>query len=82
MSDKNQGFAFEKSLSDLESLVQKMESGDLTLEQSLRAFEKGVKLTRDCQQALTQAEQTVQQLLEHNGQLETRPFDLSEGEGE
>lgn len=80
MPEKNQGFAFEKSLSELESLVQQMESGDLTLEQSLKAFEKGVKLTRECQQALTQAEQTVQQLLDNNGQLDTQPFEPSEGE--
>lgn len=80
MPENNQGFAFEKSLSELESLVQKMESGDLTLEQSLKAFEQGVKLTRECQQALAQAEQTVQQLLENNGQLETRPFEQPQGE--
>ena len=55
-----------------------MESGDLTLEQSLKAFEQGVKLTRECQQALAQAEQTVQQLLENNGKLETSPFEQPE----
>lgn len=83
MPEKNQGFAFEKSLSELESLVQQMESGDLTLEQSLKAFEKGVRLTRECQQALTEAEQTVQQLLDNNGQQETRPFEpLEGGEGQ
>ncbi|MGI9275786.1 MAG: exodeoxyribonuclease VII small subunit [Endozoicomonas sp.] len=80
MPEKKAGFAFEKSLSELETLVQKMESGEMTLEQSLKAFEKGVKLTRDCQQALSQAEQKVQQLLENNGQLEFHPFDESEGD--
>ena len=80
MPEQNQSFAFEKSLSELESLVQKMESGDLSLEQALKAFGQGVKLTRECQQALAQAEQTVQQLLENSGQLETKPFEQLEGE--
>ncbi|KEQ16887.1 exodeoxyribonuclease VII small subunit [Endozoicomonas numazuensis] len=80
MPEKKQGFAFEQSLSDLDTLVQKLESGDMSLEESLKAFEQGVKLTRECQKALTEAEQRVQQLLENQGQLETRPFDPTEGE--
>ncbi len=78
MPTKKQGFAFEQSLSELDELVKKMESGDLSLEDSLKAFEQGVKLTRDCQKALTEAEQKVQLLMENNGQLETRPFDQAE----
>ncbi len=66
---------FEQSLSELQTLVERLESGDLSLEQSLTAFEQGVALTRDCQQALTQAEQKVQQLIEQNGALSTTPFD-------
>ncbi|WP_062267864.1 exodeoxyribonuclease VII small subunit [Endozoicomonas arenosclerae] len=80
MPEKKQGFAFEQSLSELDALVQKMESGDMSLEDSLKAFEQGVKLTRECQKALTEAEQRVQQLLENQGQLETRPFESTEGE--
>ncbi|MGI9282878.1 MAG: exodeoxyribonuclease VII small subunit [Endozoicomonas sp.] len=80
MPEKKQGFAFEQSLTELDALVQQMESGDMSLEESLKAFEKGVKLTRECQKALTEAEQRVQQLLENQGQLETRPFDQTEGE--
>ena len=53
---------FEKSLGELEQLVEKMEAGDLTLEQSLEAFERGVKLTRACQQALRNAELKVKAL--------------------
>ena len=75
MSGNKKGFEFEHSLAELESLVQKMESGDMTLEQSLKAFEEGVKLTRDCQKALTEAEQKVQLLLEKNGELKTEPFE-------
>ena len=74
MSENNKGFEFEHSLAELEVLVQKMESGDMSLEQSLKAFEQGIKLTRDCQKALTEAEQKVQLLLEKNGELTTEPF--------
>ena len=50
---------FEKSLKQLESLVEKLEKGDLSLEDSLKNFEQGVKLTRDCRQALQNAEQKI-----------------------
>ncbi|EDM46908.1 exodeoxyribonuclease VII small subunit [Marinobacter algicola] len=66
---------FEKSLDELEKLVHDLEQGELSLEQSLTAFERGVKLTRECQQALKTAEQRVEQLVESSdGTLETRPF--------
>jgi exodeoxyribonuclease VII small subunit len=66
---------FEKSLDELEKLVNDLERGELSLEQSLTAFERGVKLTRECQQALKTAEQRVDQLVENSdGTLETRPF--------
>lgn len=66
---------FEKSLDELETLVRNLEQGELSLEQSLTAFERGVKLTRACQQALKSAEQRVEQLVQSdNGALETRPF--------
>ena len=63
---------FEKSLADLEALVNAMEKGNLSLEDSLKAFEEGVKLSRDCQQALKDAEQKVEILLGKDGQ--TQPF--------
>ena len=50
---------FEKSLKQLESLVDKLEKGDLSLEDSLKNFEDGVKLTRECRQALQTAEQKI-----------------------
>ena len=53
----------EKSLEELEALVVRLESGDLPLEQALKEFERGVKLTRQCQAALTEAEQKVEILL-------------------
>ncbi|MGB1272024.1 MAG: exodeoxyribonuclease VII small subunit [Endozoicomonas sp.] len=80
MPEKKEGFAFEQSLADLESLVKQMESGDMSLEQSLKAFERGIRLTRDCQKALTEAEQKVQILLEKNGALTSQPFTAPDGE--
>jgi len=73
---------FEKSLKELESLVEKMESGDLSLEASLKAFENGIKLTRECQTALDSAEQKVEQLLEENDELTSEPFNLDASEDE
>ncbi len=63
---------FEKSLSDLEGIVERLERGDLPLDESLKAFERGVELTRHCQVALKQAEQKVEILLRKSGQPE--PF--------
>jgi len=57
---------FETALSELESLVERMEAGELSLEESLNAFERGVKLTRHCQNALTNAELKVKVLTEQN----------------
>lgn len=66
---------FEGALKELESLVERMEQGDLSLEESLKYFERGIELTRACQQALKQAEQKIQILTEKNGQPEISPFD-------
>jgi exodeoxyribonuclease VII small subunit len=66
---------FEASLGQLEELVEQMEEGELSLEDSLKAFEQGVKLTRDCQQALKEAEQKIQLLIEQNGELVASPFE-------
>ena len=70
------GFNFENALQTLEELVSSMEQGELSLEESLQAFEKGIKLTRECQRALKQAEHKVQVLLNEQG--ETEDLDLSE----
>jgi len=67
-------YPFEESLAKLEALVEKMESGDLSLEDSLSTFEEGIKLTRSCQDALKQAEQKVQLLMEKNGEVSAEPF--------
>ncbi len=66
---------FETALAELEALVEKMEQGDLTLDESLKQFERGVQLTRSCQQALQEAEQKVQILLEKGGQQTLEPLE-------
>ena len=74
-SDELTDVSFEDALAELEGLVEKMETGDLSLEESLAAFERGVKLTRRCQSALKAAELKVKVLTE-SGELE----DLDIGE--
>jgi exodeoxyribonuclease VII small subunit len=66
---------FEAALEELEALVARMEEGDLPLEEALRQFERGIRLTRDCQRALREAEQKVDLLMEKAGDPETTPFD-------
>ena len=57
------GIDLEKSLADLEAIVEQLESGELPLEKSLKEFERGVRLSRECQGALQDAEQRVQVLM-------------------
>ncbi|MBL4819498.1 MAG: exodeoxyribonuclease VII small subunit [Gammaproteobacteria bacterium] len=71
-------FDFEAALENLEALVTAMEDGELSLEDSLKAFEKGIKLTRECQTALKNAEQKVQMLVSENGDTELVDFEDSE----
>jgi len=60
----------EESIKALEALVEKLEGGDLPLEKALAEFERGVKLTRRCQAALTEAEQRIEILLSPDGDAE------------
>jgi exodeoxyribonuclease VII small subunit len=66
---------FEKSLNELEQIVQQMERGELGLEDSLKQFEQGVKLAKSCQNALSSAELKVNELIEKNGLQQTIPFE-------
>lgn len=75
MARKKTAIDFEKSLQTLEELVESMESGDMTLEKSLEAFEQGIKLTKECQQALKEAEQKVEILMSQQGEDSLQPFD-------
>ena len=63
MATRKNAIDFEKALNELESLVTLIEKGDISLEESLKTFEQGIKLSRQCQEALTSAEQRVQVLL-------------------
>jgi len=67
-------FNLEKSLADLEELVEELESGDLPLEKAMKKFEEGIKLTRGCQTALKEAEQKVEILLQNAGSEELDDF--------
>ena len=78
MAGKKKAVDFEQSLTALEALVNKMEQGDLTLEQSLEAFSTGIKLTRECQVRLAEAEQKVTLLQEQQGKIHLNDFDVSE----
>jgi len=67
---------FEKSLTELEELVEKLEGGDLPLDEALKTFERGISLTRDCQSALEAAQARVDVLLKReDGSSELAPFD-------
>ena len=68
----------EKSLADLEELVEELESGDLPLETAMKKFEEGIKLTRGCQTALKEAEQKVEILLKNNGAEKLEDFEVDD----
>jgi exodeoxyribonuclease VII small subunit len=72
--DKGLG-RLEKSIEELEALVERLETGELPLEQALKEFERGVKLTRHCQAALKEAEQKVEILLKKTEEAEPVPFE-------
>lgn len=82
MQESLSGISFEEALKELESIVRKMEQGDLPLDQSLAAFERGVQLTRHCQQALQSAQQKVQVLLVDDEKTELSPFTPSDSRKE
>ena len=71
---------FETSLGQLEQLVEKMETGKLSLEESLDCFEKGIQLTANCQKMLKAAEQRITEIAEKNGILMETPFSDSDEE--
>jgi len=64
----------EAALAELEKLVEKMESGEQSLEQALKSFQRGIELTRTCQQGLKEAEQRVEKLIKENDGFSTEPF--------
>jgi len=69
---------FEQQLASLEGLVNSLESGELSLEESLKSFEQGIKVARDCQAALKSAEQKVEVLMRQDDELVSQPFEDNE----
>ena len=72
-SKKNAGF--EQALGELETLIAQLESGELSLDQSLKQFKRGVELTRHCQGILDQAQQVVEQLIDPDDESSAVPFE-------
>jgi len=73
---------FEEALGRLEDIVKKMEAGDMTLEESLKAFEEGIKLARLCSRRLDEAERRVEILLKQENEPVVKPFQVEENESE
>lgn len=79
MNDKTKKLPdFEKSLEELESLVEQLESGDLSLDESLKQFKRGVELTRHCQGVLEKAQQTVEKLVDNTDEDSAVPFETDD----
>jgi exodeoxyribonuclease VII small subunit len=72
---KKQGVEFEAALEELEGLVERMEEGELSLEDSLKTYERGIELSRACQKSLDAAEQRIRILSEKDAEAEARPFE-------
>ena len=76
MARKPKEAGFESTLAELEELVARMEAGNLPLEEAMRSFERGVQLTRECQEALQAAQQRVQILMQRAAGATIEEFDL------
>lgn len=80
--EKKRRKTFEDALNQLESIVAQLEDGDLPLEEALRLFEEGIKLSRFCSQKLNEAQKRVEVLLKGEGdELESHPFEPEEKTG-
>ena len=78
MTRKKKPGEFESALKELEGLVTRMEEGELSLEDSLKTYERGIELSRTCQKALDDAEQRIQILTEKDGKSETRDLSIDD----
>ncbi len=81
MSNTQGALDFEQAFHELEGLVEKLERGDLSLEESLQAYERGLALHRACQQTLDGALRKVEILSRKDGGLETQPFETDDRPG-
>lgn len=80
MAARQKKLDYEAAVKELESVVEKLEDGDISLEESLKLYERGVLLTRDCQESLQAAEQKVKMLMQQSGQDALVDFDPETGE--
>ena len=78
MSKQKKAETFEEQLQTLELLVEKLESGELSLDEAMQSFEQGIAVARSCQKALAEAEQRVQILTRQGDELLSEPFDVDE----
>ena len=78
---KRKKFKFEQAISELEAIVNRLDSGDLSLEQMLEDFETGVRLVKDCQRYLEQAQKRVEMLVSEGGGLEMKDLEAEAEEG-
>ncbi len=81
-TNKGKSPNFEKSLAELEKIVNRMEQSEQTLDRTLKDFERGMELSRICQKNLQEAEQRVEQLIKKHGQLELEPLKPDQGLGQ
>jgi exodeoxyribonuclease VII small subunit len=77
-SKKAKSVDFEQALGELETVVERLEHGELPLDEALKQFERGIELARGCQDALKQAEQRVEILLKKTPDAEPEPFDAAD----
>ena len=71
---------FEKRLTDLEAVVERLERGDLPLEESVRLFEEGMKLSESCKKELDAAEGRIQVLMQQGGKMQAQPMEIETGD--
>ncbi len=77
MATKNKEKTFEESLGELESIAQKMEKGDLSLEDAISEFEKGITLSKECTKKLEEAEKKINILIKNeNGEVDEENFEV------
>ncbi|TRX57332.1 exodeoxyribonuclease VII small subunit [Thalassomonas sp. M1454] len=80
MVKKTENISFEQSINELESIVNDLEQGDLSLEDSMTLFERGLNLSQASQEKLSQAEQKIQILLNKDGEEQLQDFDASQAD--
>jgi exodeoxyribonuclease VII small subunit len=74
--------SFEKSLETLETIVEELESGELTLDEALKRYERGMAAYKECTETLAAAEKRIEVLLKESGEFKTEPFETGDEEAE